>query len=154
MEAIAEAGGAALLGIQHRHRLLSSASSSVSPRRPPAFVQRPRYAQRGWDLAIRSLSPSSGIVYPAFSLLTCDRDFVAHARNPLESPRPRLPRLRSWFRFAAIGMLSSRNDPLQHMRDDLATGICAAADDIAANRHRARPYACTARRSRVGRLMK
>ena len=129
MEAIAEAGGAALIGIsnvtaEQVRELVGFA------RIPPAFVQNRCYAERGWDRAIRALCAEHGIVYQAFSLLTANRDVVAHrAVRAIAARHGRTP-AQVVFRFARqVGMLPlTGTTRLEHMRDDLATGNFALAD--------------------------
>jgi len=134
IEAIAEAGGAALIGISNvtagqLRELVELA------RIPPAFVQNRCYAQRGWDRAIRALCAEHGIVYQAFSLLTANRDVVAHrAVRAIAARHGRTP-AQVVFRFARqVGMLPlTGTTRLEHMRDDLATGDFAlTADEVAA----------------------
>jgi diketogulonate reductase-like aldo/keto reductase len=134
IEAIAEAGGAALIGISNvtagqLRELVELA------RIPPAFVQNRCYAQRGWDRAIRALCAEHGIVYQAFSLLTANRDVVAHrAVRAIAARHGRTP-AQIIFRFARqAGMLPlTGTTRLEHMRDDLAIDDFAlTADDVAA----------------------
>jgi diketogulonate reductase-like aldo/keto reductase len=130
MEAIAEVGGAALLGIsnvtaEQVRELVGFA------RVAPAFVQNRCYAERGWDRAIRALCAEHGIVYQAFSLLTANRDVVAHrAVRAIAARHGRTP-AQVVFRFARqVGMLPlTGTTRLEHMRDDLATGDFALTDD-------------------------
>ena len=130
IEAIAERGGARLVGISN----VSAAQVRELvgfARVAPAFVQNRCYAERGWDREIRALCAEHGIVYQAFSLLTANRDVVAgrtvraiatrHGRTPAQVV----------FRFARqVGMLplTGTSSP-QHMRDDLAIGEFALRDD-------------------------
>jgi diketogulonate reductase-like aldo/keto reductase len=134
IEAIAEAGGAALIGISNvtagqLRELVELA------RIPPAFVQNRCHAQRGWDRAIRALCAEHGIVYQAFSLLTANRDVVAHrAVRAIAARHGRTP-AQIIFRFARqVGMLPlTGTTRLEHMRDDLAIDdLALTADEVAA----------------------
>ncbi|HEY0477701.1 MAG TPA: aldo/keto reductase [Kofleriaceae bacterium] len=121
IEAIARAGRVSLIGISNVtapqiHELVELA------RVPPAFVQNRCYAQRGWDRAIRAVCAEHGIVYQAFSLLTANRDAVAHRGVRAIAARHGRTPAQVIFRFARqLGMLplTGTSSP-QHMRDDLA----------------------------------
>jgi diketogulonate reductase-like aldo/keto reductase len=87
----------------------------------PRFVQNRCYASLGWDRAIRELCAAQDIVYQGFSLLTANREVLAHPE--LAPIAGRLGRSASQivFRFALeVGMipLTGTSDP-QHMREDL-----------------------------------
>jgi diketogulonate reductase-like aldo/keto reductase len=77
IEGLAEAGRVALIGVSNVTAGQIRAIVELA-RVPPAFVQNRCYAARGWDRAIRALCAEHGIVYQAFSLLTANRDVVAH----------------------------------------------------------------------------
>jgi diketogulonate reductase-like aldo/keto reductase len=130
IEAIAERGGARLVGISNVSAPQVRELVGFA-RVAPAFVQNRCYAARGWDREIRALCAEHGIVYQAFSLLTANRDVVAgrtvraiaarHGRTPAQVV----------FRFAhQVGMLplTGTSSP-QHMRDDLAIDTFALSDD-------------------------
>ncbi len=133
MEAIAETGGAALIGISNVTAEQVRELVGLA-RIPPAFVQNRCYAQRGWDRAIRALCAEHGIVYQAFSLLTANRDVVAHrAVRAIAARHGRTP-AQVIFRFARqVGMLPlTGTTRLEHMRDDLAIDDFAlTADEVA-----------------------
>lgn len=134
IEALAVAGRVSLIGI-----------SNVSPRQlrelielarvPPAFVQNRCYAARGWDRAVRALCTEHGIVYQAFSLLTANRDTVAHRGVRAIAARHGRTPAQVVFRFARqVGMLplTGTSSP-RHMREDLAIDeFTLAQDEIAA----------------------
>jgi diketogulonate reductase-like aldo/keto reductase len=134
IEAIAEAGGAALIGISNVS--IAQVRELVELARiPPAFVQNRCYAERGWDRAIRAVCAEHGIVYQAFSLLTANRDVVAgRAIRAIAARHGRTP-AQVVFRFARqVGMLplTGTTSP-QHMRDDLAIDeFELTADEVAA----------------------
>jgi diketogulonate reductase-like aldo/keto reductase len=121
MEALAEAGRVALIGISNvtagqLRELVGLA------RVPPAFVQNRCYADRGWDRAIRALCAEHGITYQAFSLLTANRDVVARRGVRAIATRHGKTPAQIIFRFARqVGMLplTGTSSPV-HMREDLA----------------------------------
>ncbi len=133
MEAIADAGGAALIGISNVTAEQVRELVGLA-RIPPAFVQNRCYARRGWDRAIRALCAEHGIVYQAFSLLTANRDVVAHrAVRAIAARHGRTP-AQVIFRFARqVGMLPlTGTTRLEHMRDDLAIdNFALTADEVA-----------------------
>src|SRR5262249_47826528 len=123
MEAIAEAGGAALLGISNVTAEQVRELVGLA-RIPPAFVQNRCYARRGSAGATRGLCAEHGIVYQGFSLLPANRDVVApRAVRAIAARHGRTP-AQVVFRFARqVGMLPlTGTTRLEHMRDDLATG--------------------------------
>jgi len=123
IERLAETGRVALIGISNvTERQLRELIELA--RVPPAFVQNRCYAERGWDREIRAVCAEHGIVYQAFSLLTANRDVVAHrAIRAIATRHARTPS-QIIFRFAQqSGMLplTGTRSP-EHMRDDLAIG--------------------------------
>ena len=121
LEAIAGDGGARLIGISNvtDRQLIELVELA---RVPPAFVQNRCYANRGWDRAVRRLCAERGIVYQGFSLLTANRDVVAHrVVREIAARHGRSP-AQVLLRFACqLGMLplTGTTSP-RHMRDDLA----------------------------------
>jgi diketogulonate reductase-like aldo/keto reductase len=121
IEALAVAERVALIGISNvtacqLHELIELA------RVPPAFVQNRCYAARGWDRELRALCGEHGIVYQAFSLLTANRDVLAHRGVRAIAARHGRTPAQVVLRFARqIGMLplTGTASPA-HMRDDLA----------------------------------
>jgi diketogulonate reductase-like aldo/keto reductase len=126
IEALAEAGRVSLIGISNvTARQLRELVELA--RVPPAFVQNRCYAERGWDRAIRTLCAEHGIRYQAFSLLTANRDVVAHRGVRAIAARHGKTPAQIVFGFARqVGMLplTGTSSP-QHMREDLATGELA-----------------------------
>ena len=121
MEAIRDSGRARLLGVSNisLNQLIRLCQGA---RTPPAFVQNRCYAVTGWDRPVREYCAANEIVYQGFSLLTANRQVVAH---------PELARIAQWhkrsvsqviFRFAIdVGMIPlTGTTKAQHMRDDLA----------------------------------
>ncbi|TMQ03208.1 MAG: aldo/keto reductase [Deltaproteobacteria bacterium] len=130
IEAIAETGGARLIGISNvTARQLDELVALA--RIPPAFVQNRCHADRGWDRAVRARCAERGMVYQAFSLLTANRDVVAGRTVRAIAARHGVTAAQVILRFACqVGMvpLTGTTSP-QHMRDDLAISTLALADD-------------------------
>lgn len=130
IEALAEAGRVSLIGISNVNERQLRELIELA-RIPPAFVQNRCYAERGWDRAIRALCAEHGIVYQAFSLLTANRDAVAHRQvRAIAAHHGRTP-AQIIFRFARqVGMLplTGTSSP-EHMRHDLAVDEFALTDD-------------------------
>jgi len=97
----------------------------------PRFVQNRCYADRGWDLEVRTACADHGLVYQGFSLLTANRHLLAvppisdlaerHGKTPAQIV----------FRFAQqLGMLplTGTRDPA-HMAQDLAVADFTLGDD-------------------------
>jgi diketogulonate reductase-like aldo/keto reductase len=120
MEALHDSGRARLLGVsnftlEQLHRLCEKA------RVPPRFVQNRCYASRGWDRAIREFCGARGMVYQGFSLLTGNRDVLAHPDTVRIACRHGWSVAQVVFRFAldaAIVPLTGTADA-GHMREDL-----------------------------------
>src|SRR5690606_31438213 len=77
MERIADDGGTAALGAsnvsaQQLDELFAFA------RIKPRYVQNRCYAKTGWDREVRAVCARHGIVYQGFSLLTANRQVLAH----------------------------------------------------------------------------
>jgi diketogulonate reductase-like aldo/keto reductase len=120
MEAIHAAGQAKLLGVSNvslEQLKLLCASASVRP----AFVQNRCYASMGWDRAVRTYCSQHGIVYQGFSLLTANRDALAHPQLRRIAERHRRTPEQIVFRFALdVGMLPLTGTTREeHMRADL-----------------------------------
>ncbi|MFO0865432.1 MAG: aldo/keto reductase [Gemmataceae bacterium] len=121
MEAIHASGQTKLLGISNvsldQLQLLCK-DAQVRPR----FVQNRCYASMGWDRAVRRFCSENGIVYQGFSLLTANRDALAHPRLRDIATRHRRSPAQIIFRFALdVGMLPlTGTTSEEHMRTDLA----------------------------------
>lgn len=87
----------------------------------PAFVQNRCYATQGWDRRVRELCAATGMTYQGFSLLTANRDALAHSAlaGIARGHGRTLPQI--IFRFALdIGMLPlTGTTSADHMRTDL-----------------------------------
>ncbi len=120
MELIHDSGRARLLGISNvtlEQLQLLCASAHVKPR----FVQNRCYAIRGWDRAIRQFCTANEITYQGFSLLTGNRDALAHRELLRIAKRYNRTVEQIVFRFAIeVGMmvLTGTTDP-KHMQSDL-----------------------------------
>lgn len=121
MEALHAGGRARLLGVSNvtadQLRLLCE-GARVRPR----FVQNRCYAARGWDRDVRAVCAANGVVYQGFSLLTANRQVLAHPEVARIAARHGRGAAEVVFRFALdVGMvvLTGTKDPA-HMRADLA----------------------------------
>jgi diketogulonate reductase-like aldo/keto reductase len=120
MEAVYESGRARLLGVSNvtlEQLDLLCRQARVRPR----FVQNRCYAARGWDRSVRAYCAANGIVYQGFSLLTANRDALAHPELARIARRHGRTVSQVVFRFALdVGMvpLTGTTDA-GHMREDL-----------------------------------
>jgi len=120
MEAIHDSGRARMLGIsnvslEQLQRLCDQA------RVKPRFVQNRCFAVDGWDRRVREFCAASGIIYQAFSLLTANREALAHPALTEIAARYGRTTSQIVFRFALdLGMipLTGTTDE-DHMRADL-----------------------------------
>jgi diketogulonate reductase-like aldo/keto reductase len=120
MEALHESGRARMLSVsnvtlEQLQRLCGEA------RVRPRFVQNRCYAVRGWDRGIRDFCKANDLVYQGFSLLTANRDVLAHAEMSRMAKRYDRTVSQIVFRFALdVGMmvLTGTTDA-NHMRADL-----------------------------------
>ena len=120
MEALHDSGRARLLGVsnfalEQLQRLCEQA------RVPPRFVQNRCYASRGWDRAIREFCGARRMVYQGFSLLTANRDALAHPELARVARRHGRTVSQIVFRFALeVGMVAlTGTAEAGHMREDL-----------------------------------
>jgi diketogulonate reductase-like aldo/keto reductase len=120
MESLQESGRVRLLGVSNV-TLSQLEELCGKARTGPRFVQNRCYAATGWDRDVRRFCKAQGIIYQGFSLLTANRDALAH---------PDLARLAQHygrtvsqivFRFALdSGMLPlTGTTDARHMRQDL-----------------------------------
>jgi diketogulonate reductase-like aldo/keto reductase len=120
LEALQDSGRARLLGVsnftlEQLQRLCDQA------RVPPRIVQNRCHASRGWDRAVRQFCGARGMVYQGFSLLTANRDVLAHPEVARIARRHGRSVAQVVFRFALdAGMvpLTGTTDA-SHMRADL-----------------------------------
>jgi diketogulonate reductase-like aldo/keto reductase len=120
MEAIHDSGRARLLGVSNfsREQLqMLCQQARVRPR----FMQNRCYAVRGWDLRVREFCAANGLVYQGFSLLTANREAMAHPELARIAKRHRRTVSQIIFRFALdVGMIPlTGTTNADHMRADL-----------------------------------
>jgi diketogulonate reductase-like aldo/keto reductase len=120
MEVLHDSGRAHLLGVSNvsleQLQLLCERA-----RVPPRLVQNRCYASRGWDRGVRAFCAAHGLVYQGFSLLTANRDALAHPELTRIARRHGRSAAQVVFRFALdVGMvpLTGTTDA-GHMREDL-----------------------------------
>jgi diketogulonate reductase-like aldo/keto reductase len=120
MEAIHARGQARLLGVSNVS-LAQLRQLCARARIRPHFVQNRCYAARGWDRNVRRFCADSGLVYQGFSLLTANRETLAHPEVTRIARRHGRSVAQIVFRFAVeVGMvpLTGTTDAA-HMRADL-----------------------------------
>jgi diketogulonate reductase-like aldo/keto reductase len=120
MEAIHDSGRARLLGVSNVS-LEQLQSLCRQARIRPRFVQNRCYAIQGWDRRVREFCAANGIIYQGFSLLTANREVLAHPEMVRIARRHGRTVSQIVFRFALeIGMvpLTGTTDS-GHMREDL-----------------------------------
>jgi diketogulonate reductase-like aldo/keto reductase len=120
MEAIYNSGRARMLGVSNvtldqLQRLCEEA------RVRPCFVQNRCYAVQGWDRRVREFCATNSLVYQGFSLLTANREAIAHPELARIANRHGRTVSKIVFRFAIdVGMVvltgTTNGD---HMRADL-----------------------------------
>lgn len=121
MEAIHASGQVRLLGISNVS-LEQLEALCGRARIRPSFVQNRCYASRGWDRDVRAFCTANDIVYQGFSLLTANRQVLAHPDVQRIAQEHGRTTAQIVFRFALdVGMvpLTGTTDA-EHMRQDLA----------------------------------
>jgi diketogulonate reductase-like aldo/keto reductase len=120
MEAIHAGGRARLLGVSNV-TLDQLKELCKGARVRPRFVQNRCYAVRGWDRAAREFCTTNGITYQGFSLLTGNRDIVAHPEVARIAHKHGRSPAQIVFRFALdVGMLPlTGTTSAEHMQADL-----------------------------------
>jgi diketogulonate reductase-like aldo/keto reductase len=120
MEAIHDSGQVRFLGVSNVSlEQLQHLYQAASFR--PRFVQNRCYAARGWDRGVRKYCTANDLIYQGFSLLTANRDVIAHPELARIAKRHGRTISQIVFRFAIeVGMifLTGTSDA-QHMREDL-----------------------------------
>jgi diketogulonate reductase-like aldo/keto reductase len=120
MEALHDSGQVRFIGVSN-FSLAQLQTLCREAKVPPRFAQIRCYANRRWDRELRDYCDTQGIVYQGFSLLTANRNVLAHpviagiARHHSRTPAQII------FRFALdAGMLplTGTTDPA-HMQADL-----------------------------------
>ncbi|MBI3863248.1 MAG: aldo/keto reductase [Planctomycetia bacterium] len=120
MEAIHDSGRVRWLGISNVG-LDQLQALCAQARVQPRFVQNRCYASQGWDLRIREFCAANGMIYQGFSLLTANRDVLAHRELSKIAKRHGRTASQIVFRFALdAGMLPlTGTTSADHMRADL-----------------------------------
>ena len=120
MEAIQESGRARLLGVSNV-TLEQLQDLCREARVRPRFVQNRCYAERGWDRDVREFCAANGLVYQGFSLLTANREVLAHPELARIAGRHGRTVSQIVFRFALdVGMMPlTGTTDADHMRADL-----------------------------------
>src|ERR1051326_368873 len=90
---------------------------------PPAFVQNRCYAIRGWDREVRAFCRQRKIIYQGFSLLTANRQVLAHPTIAALAAEIKATPAQLIFAFArSVGMLPlTGTSSAEHMKQDLAS---------------------------------
>jgi diketogulonate reductase-like aldo/keto reductase len=120
MEALHAVGRARLLGVSNVSRGQLEALYAGARVRP-RFVQNRCYATRGWDRDVRAFCTANGLVYQGFSLLTANRQVLAHPDLARIAARHGRSAAQVVFRFALeAGMVAlTGTTSADHMRADL-----------------------------------
>jgi diketogulonate reductase-like aldo/keto reductase len=120
MEAIHDSGRARLLGVSNVS-LEQLRSLCKEARVRPRFVQNRCYAVHGWDRRVRRFCAANDLVYQGFSLLTANRELLAHPEIELLAERYGRSISQIVFRFALdVGMIAlTGTTDADHMRADL-----------------------------------
>jgi diketogulonate reductase-like aldo/keto reductase len=120
MEALHAGGRARLLGVSNVSRDQLEALCAGARVRP-RFVQNRCYASRGWDRGVRAFCADNGLVYQGFSLLTANRQVLAHPELARIAARHGRSPAQVVFRFALeVGMVPlTGTTSADHMCADL-----------------------------------
>jgi diketogulonate reductase-like aldo/keto reductase len=120
MEDIHDSGRAPMIGVSNvtldQLRCLCEGA-----RIPPHFVQNRCYAVAGWDRLVREYCAANELVYQGFSLLTANRNALAHSEFVNIASRHGRTASQIAFRFALdVGMIPlTGTSDADHMREDL-----------------------------------
>src|SRR5271157_3913793 len=120
MEIIQRSGRARLLGVSNVTLEQVQALCRQAQVRPH-FVQNRCYAERGWDRDVRVFCAANGLIYQGFSLLTANRQVMAHPELKRIAERHGRTVSQIVFRFALdveMVPLTGTTD-VNHMRADL-----------------------------------
>ncbi len=133
MEALVAAGRVGAIGISNiaAAQLVELVAFATHK---PTFVQNRCYAKTAWDAGVRALCGTHGIVYQGFSLLTANRQVLAHAGVNAIGKHHGKTVSQVVFRFCRqLGMLplTGTTSP-EHMREDLdIEDFSLTADELA-----------------------
>ena len=108
--------GVSIVSLRHLQEMAGTGAEM------PAFVQNRCFAARGWDRDVRAFCAQHGIVYQGFSLLTANREVMAHPEMAQIAQRHGRTVAQIVFRFALdVGMIPlTGTTDAEHMRIDLA----------------------------------
>lgn len=122
IEAIHDSGRARLVGVSN-FSLEQLRSLCDGARVPPRFVQNRCFARQGWDRRLREFCAARGVVYQGFSLLTANREVLAHPWIESCAARYECTAAQIVLRFALdAGMIAlTGTTSARHMREDLGT---------------------------------
>jgi diketogulonate reductase-like aldo/keto reductase len=132
MEALHASGRVRLLGASNVS-LKQLQTLCAKARVQPHFVQNRCYAVRGWDLLVRGFCAANDIVYQGFSLITANRDTLAHREMTRIAKSHGRTVNQIVFRFTLdVGMLPlTGTTDAKHMREDLEVfGFRLQPDEI------------------------
>ena len=141
MEAIHDSGRARLLGVSNV-TLEQIQSLCREARVQPRFVQNRCYATRGWDRRVREFCTANDILYQGFSLLTANREVLAHPELARIAEHHNRTASQILFRFALdAGMLPlTGTTDAGHMRADLDVfDFALTLDEVQQIEHLAAP---------------
>jgi diketogulonate reductase-like aldo/keto reductase len=115
-----DAGHTRLLGVSNIS-LAQLQQMARAHAEPPAFVQNRCYAVRGWDRDVRRFCRERNIVYQGFSLLTANRQVLAHPTIAALAAQINATPAQIIFAFSRhIGMLPlTGTSSAAHMQQDL-----------------------------------
>ena len=100
----------------------------------PRLVQNRCFAVDGWDQRVREFCAANNILYQGFSLLTANRQVLAHPQLARIAAAHGRTASQIVFRFALdVGMLPlTGTTSAEHMREDLAVlDFQLAPDEVA-----------------------
>ena len=130
IEAVHDSGRARLIGVSNV-ALDQLQAFHREARIKPQVVQNRCYASTGWDREVRRFCAASGMIYQGFSLLTANRDVLAHPEMARIARQHGKTVNQIVFRFAIdVDMVALTGTTSQeHMRQDLAVFDFRLADD-------------------------
>ena len=141
MEALHDSGRVRLLGVSNV-TLEQIQSLYHEARVRPRFVQNRCYATRGWDRRVREFCAANDIIYQGFSLLTANREVLAHPKLARIAKQHNRTSSQIIFRFALdVGMLPlTGTTNAGHMRADLDVfDFALATEELQQVEHLAAP---------------
>jgi diketogulonate reductase-like aldo/keto reductase len=133
MEKLVEQGGVRALGVSNV-TAQQIAELVAFAKVKPVYVQNRCYARTAWDQLARTVCKQHGITYQGFSLLTANRQVLAHRGVADIAKRYAKAPSQIVFRFAQqVGMLPlTGTTKVDHMRQDLAIeDFALTADELA-----------------------